>query len=441
MRGSRSPSVAGFLAGFVFVLGGISSSPPAFAAGHAEAREVTARVVDEWSRAGGRAVTLPSKFLFDDDRILVPVPPADDGANCVHVAVIGARGLSFRARLSDASRDPLDVPEAAARAASTAGVLELHRCDPSRPVRHVEIASDAGRGALEIVVARSGARLPPLVSLIPERTGGALPPVPEAGPLPPLGPQDKRADGAELRARREGATVKPRQSSPAGEDGMGELELDVEEGCHRVEIFGRELRSDRAGRRYRLDVDAELRDSDQVLARDRTEAPDARVEACVGRASRLTLVFAGTPPGTQALVTRATWPIPARLPPIWGPSTRSKMARAMLTRHIAVPPDDPVYLAQGSSGATPLPIPVETGACYVAIVGVTRGRARQLQIHATVGGRESTDERGAVDEAALSAFCVRAQESARVEIVARGTGVSWGLAVYRVKSANWESGR
>jgi hypothetical protein len=86
-------------------------------------------------------------------------------------------------------------------------------------------------------------------------------------------------------------------------------------------------------------------------------------------------------------------------------------------------------------------LPVETGACYVAVVGVARGHARQLQLRALVGGRESTDERGASEEAALVSFCARAHESARLEVLARGTGVSWGLALFRVKSGVWETGR
>jgi hypothetical protein len=100
-----------------------------------------------------------------------------------------------------------------------------------------------------------------------------------------------------------------------------------------------------------------------------------------------------------------------------------------------------VLLAQGSSGATTVPLSVEPGACYVAVVGIARGRARQLQLRATVGARESTDERGASEEAALASFCVRAHESARVEVLSRGTGVSWGLALFRVKSGVWENGR
>jgi hypothetical protein len=117
------------------------------------------------------------------------------------------------------------------------------------------------------------------------------------------------------------------------------------------------------------------------------------------------------------------------------------MARVMLLRHVAVPAEDPVLLAQGATGTTPVPMPVEPGGCYVAVAAVTRGHARQLQLRVHVGGQESTDERGATDEAALAAFCVRAHEAPKLEVIARGTGVNWGLSVFRVKSGVWETGR
>lgn len=420
---------------------GVAASPrPARADA---ARDVAERVVDQWRGAGGHVTALPTRFVFDDETVIIPVPAdASSERGCTHVALIGARGLSFRARLSDATSDPL-APEVGARATSLAGVVELRRCGQGRPIRHVVVTSDAGRGALEVVVASAPSALPALTAVIPERTGGALPPVPEAGLLPVLPPPEKRAEVAEARAKREGARIDSRTPLRAGDDGGGEAELALAAGCHRVEVFARDPRAERAGRRFRLDVDAELRDpaNDRVLARDRTEAPDARLEACVGRTTKVNVVFAGAPPNGELMSTLASWPLPQRLPSLWGPAARSKMARVMFTRHVAVPADDPIFLGQGSSGTTPFPVPVETGGCYLAVVALTHGHARSLQIRTVVGARESTDERGAAEEAALSAFCVNAHETARVEVHARGTGVGWGLAVFRVKSGVWEAGR
>lgn len=411
---------------------------------NADVREVAARLNEQWSVAGARTTTVPTRFLFDDETIVVPVSPEPAGTNstCTHVAVVGARGLSFHARLSDTPTDPLLAAEPSGRASSTAGVVELRRCERSRPaVRHVVITADAGRGAVEVVVGRTDTPLATLGSFLPERTGGVVPPVPDVGGLPPLVSQEQRADAGEQRARLEGANVLARTFTRSGDDGSGEEELDLDEGCHRIEVFGRESSRQRPGRRFRLDVDAELRDEDHLLASDRTEAPDARLETCVGKATRATLVFAGSPPHSSAIVTHGSWPLPARLPALWGPSTRSKMARVMFLRHVAVPADDPVLVVQGSAGTTPVPLSVETGACYVTIVGVTHGRARQLQLRALVGPHESTDERGAAEEAALTAFCVGAHESARLEVLARGAGVSFGLVLFRMKSERWEWGR
>jgi hypothetical protein len=420
----------------VFSLSLLTSLPA-----RADAREVAARVADEWRAGGIDVAVVPSRFVFDDETAIIQVPPAPP-RRCTIVAIVGARGLSFRARLSDAPVDPLLSPEPAARASSSAGMVELRRCDPERPaVRHVVVTTEAGRGAIEVVVGHTDSAPPALAALVPERIGGASPSPPEAGVLPPLVAQDKRADAAEARARREGAVIRARTKLRASDDGSGEDEIELDEGCHRIEVFGRELARERPGRRFRLDLDAELKDGEHLLARDRTEAPDARLEACLGAKAQVTLSYAGSPPHSDVLVTHGSWPLPARLPPLWGPATRSKMARAMFMRHIAVPPDDAIYLAQGSTGTTPLPLEVETGGCYVAVVGVTRGRARQLQLRALVGGRESTDERGATEEAALSAFCVRAHEQAKLEVLARGPGLGWGVAVFRLKSAVWEAGR
>ncbi len=423
------------------------------------ARDVATRVVEQWRDAGGHATLQTTRFVFDDETVVIPVADVSKAASadvsgCTHIALIGARGLSFRARLSDARSEALTA-EFGARAASLAGVVELRRCGLDRPIRHVVVTSEAGRGALEVVVARAPSALPSLTSVIPERTGGALPAVADAGPLPILAAPEKRAEIAERRARREGATIDARTLFRARDDGGGEVELPLGEGCHRLELFARDPRADGPGRRLRLDIDAELREpsTERVLARDRTEAPDARLETCLGEATNPRLVFVGAPANAVVTATLASWPLPSRLPWLWGQSVRSKMARALFVRNVVAPVDPPVFLGQGSSGTTPFPVPVETGGCYLAVVALTHGHARSLQLRSTAGASESSDERGAAEEVALSAFCVGAQvtplglpqgaanQRARLEVHARGTSVGWALAVFRVRSGTWEVGR
>jgi hypothetical protein len=136
----------------------------------ADARVVAARVLEQWRLAGAQATVVPTRFLFDEESQLIAIPPEPDEveSECTHVAVIGARGLSFRARLSDVPMDPLLPPEPSARAASTAGVLELRRCGRTRPqVRHIVLSTEAGRGAVEVIVGRSDKPLPSLSAAIP----------------------------------------------------------------------------------------------------------------------------------------------------------------------------------------------------------------------------------------------------------------------------------
>jgi hypothetical protein len=207
-----------------------------------------------------------------------------------------------------------------------------------------------------------------------------------------------------------------------------------------VEIFANDPRTGQSSRRFRLDLDAELRDDDDdtMLGRDRTDAPDAHLEACVGKETLGALVFSGAPPSSHVLVTHAAWPIPEHTPWAWGDVTRGKMAGALLARHVAGPPGDAVALAQGGSGVTSVPIEIEPGGCYLAVAAVTHGHARGLGVRAVVGARQASDERGTNDEAGAVAFCARDEARGRLEIEARGTALSWGLALFRIESGVWE---
>ena len=66
----------------------------------AEVHEVAARVAEQWKAAGAKTFQLPTRFLFDDETIAIAVP--EDRASCMHIALFGSRGMSFRARLSGA---------------------------------------------------------------------------------------------------------------------------------------------------------------------------------------------------------------------------------------------------------------------------------------------------------------------------------------------------
>ncbi|WP_394830879.1 hypothetical protein LVJ94_30665 [Pendulispora rubella] len=411
----------------------------------ADLREVATRARLEWRNAGAVLVDTAPRFLFEGDTVTIRIPPTPGTARCTTIGFIGARGVSFHAQIAQGKGDSGD--DLIGKSASMAGLLELVRCSGA-PVERVVLTGDAGRGAVEVVVARSKAPLPSLRTVFPERTGGVLPPTQEPGTFPPLPPIGKRVDVAEARARADGGTVQKRSGWESADDGSGVGEVELEAGCHRIELFAAEPPrasggsgpERRGGRRFRFDLDAELRDGDddRLLARDRTDTADARLDACVGGPTAGNVVFVGAGPRASIVGMHATWPIPEGLPRIWGPDTRARMAAALLARRLSPKDRAPVLVVQGASGVTPVPVQLEAGACYIAVAAVAFGNARGVGLRAIIGGNESADERGHNDNSGVVAFCTHERTRGRLEVEARGIRMAWGLALYRVESGAWE---
>jgi len=266
-------------------------------------------------------------------------------------------------------------------------------------------------------------------------------PVSEPGLLPPLPPPGKRAEVTEIRARRDGAAIAARATWTAGVDGAGTGELTLEPGCHSVQLFAVDPRAVRPGRRGKLDLDAEMRDGtdDRMLARDRTDAPDAQLSVCVGESTHVGVLFAGSPPGAPVLVAHAAWALPDHLPTIWGSEARGRMAHVLLARHVTSLPSDPVQLAQGGYGLTPVPLSVEPGACYLALVTLVKETTRSLGLRVHVGTSDASDDRGIDQDGAAVAFCAGQRTHALADVEARGTPLlGWGLALYRLQTGIWE---
>ncbi len=419
-------------AGGVFLAWALASLTPR--AGRSDdLRAAAALVADTWRAAGAAVDRGEPRFLYEGEAITLRLPPGA-GEPCQTLALIGARGLSFHARVGD--RTPEEAIDE--QVASAAGVLEMTSCG-AEPLRVVRVASEAGKGALETVIARSPQPLTALRAILLERTGGVLPAPPEPGALPPLPTPEKRADVAEARAANEGSRLFPRALWRAGVEGKGEEHMVLDAGCHRVELFALEPRAIHGSRRPRLDLDATLRDdAGEVIAHDRTSAPDARVEACTGEKRNVAVQFEGAPPGSTVLVTHAVSSIPDHLPLFWGQKVRARMAAALLPRHIGAFEEDAVFLAQGASGVTPVSFDVEPGGCYVALVALERGHARGVGLRVTMGPRSSVDERGTSDDSTAVAFCAKERQNVWFEVEARGVGVAWGLAAFHVASGVWD---
>ncbi|HXX70014.1 MAG TPA: hypothetical protein VEK07_22735 [Polyangiaceae bacterium] len=418
----RSTAVLGAVASWSVANGGEA---------RAELQDAARRVAEAWRSVGAFVVVGKPRFLNDDETIAVPVPSLPDG-NCTTLVLLGARGLSFH--VSPPGDSGQHVP-------SEAGALSIEQCGDLLP-RRLMVTSDSGRGALEILVAVSEKSLPALQSVLPERTGGGLGPLPEPGALPLLPAPEKRADLAEVRAKRDGATISNRSIWYSGVDGTGVGEETLPPGCHVFDLFASESGVARAGRKGKLDLDAEMRDSsdDRLLARDRTDAPDVQLPVCVGETTQVGIVFVGAPSGTPVLVSHAAWALPQHLPSIWGGEARARMAYALLARHVVSLPAEAVQLAQGGSGTTPVPLSIEPGACYLAVASLVQGVAHSFGLRLRVRAREVVDDRGVDESSAVVAFCAGDRSLALAQMEARGTPLlGWGLALFRIENGIWDS--
>jgi hypothetical protein len=457
----RARRLTSSLAAALVLLLGATTSFPAHAAG---LRDEARRLADRWRAAGAEIHDQAPRFLAGDQslRIALPPPPSPEPA-CTTIAILGSPAASFSARIvdenaldgakpsdasgsgggggtRDGSREPAEDDDAKT-VASMAGAIVLERCD-HRPLARVRVAGSSGRSALEVIVAFSDAPLPPLVSALPQRAAGVHGSQPEPGELPPLAPPSKRADVAERRSEAEGGAVDARVTLQASVQGGGSQMVSLDAGCHRYEVFALDPRAARPSRKVRLDVDAELRGpEEEVLARDRSEAPDARLFTCVGEDTAARLVFAGAPPRSQVLVTHARWELPEALPWTWGETTRARMASAVFARKVALSAEGAVLQAQGPSGRTPVPVALEPGACYVAVAAAMTGTPRAIGLRATIGAAMYADDRGVGGEASAVGFCTGSATRGRLEVEARGTAVAWGLALFRVRERVWQGVR
>lgn len=363
-----------------------------------------------------------SRYFFDDETASFRLPAAPPGW-CVRVAVLGPRGASLRARFSDPG---LDV---AARAVSHAGALQLSRCQEGA-VRLV-VTNESGRGAVEVLSVSHAPTLSlaPLGALLPERG------TPREGPPEPalpihLAAPESRVRAAAAHALAAGATdgdqKRVRSAGPASQ-----VRLRLRPGCTTITVVATALGHAEA---EAVDVDAEARDDEGALvARDKSDAPDARLEPCTTTTKDITVSVTGAPEGSELVLVSARFPVRDAVPALFGEDARLRMDRALRKRRASVQ-GAPVFVAQGVTGTTRVPVPLDGQSCYVVVGAVSHGAPRGLGLHVEGGPLEASDERGASDDAGVVAFCASRERVARLTVVARGAQVRWGLAVFRVPS-------
>jgi hypothetical protein len=104
---------------------------------------------------------------------------------------------------------------------------------------------------------------------------------------------------------------------------------------------------------------------------------------------------------------------------------------AILFRHHAKVSGFPVDQGLGIQGPTLLPLRVEPGACYVAVVAGIAGRSAGFSLAASAPGVSAQNRSGDENDGTLVSFCARAGTEALLEADSRGYGVAWIYALFQ----------
>jgi hypothetical protein len=407
----------------------------------ADLAEDADRLVRMWTARGARVERLAPIFLEHGRARTLTLAPAPAGEpGCLTVAFVAARTAELLVGQDEGAPDPaasarLPLPFLAhaeppdRRLHSAGGAAVVVRCGAERAeLAHVRVELGSTRAAVEIVVARSEAPLGEVREVLPERAAG--PTAPRGDPGGPLEPRPlaERLARAAQRARNDGAAQVARFTARATPVGAGSFELDLADGCHRLDVMAE---TPATFPHRGTDVDAEARDaSGKLLARDRADVPDARLDLCLGEAARITVPFAGAAGPMSVVLSDARWPVPARVPARWGPRARGGFAGALFRRHAPDPAEPAIFESLGVQGATAIPVEIQPGRCYLAALAVIRGEARSIRLSALVGDRVSRDDLNDRAEGAAISFCAEDAAVVRLDADVRGNSTWWSLVVW-----------
>jgi hypothetical protein len=186
-----------------------------------------------------------------------------------------------------------------------------------------------------------------------------------------------------------------------------------------------------------LDAEAHVQEGGRLLARDRADVPDARLDFCLGEQTTVDVAFAGASGASPVTVSDALFATPKTVSARWGPRARAGFAGALNKRHAPAPVDDALFETIGIQGVTQVPLSVTPGQCYLASVALIRGDARAIRLAATVGDRAPHDEALERPEGAAIAFCAGTARSAVIDVDVRGNGPWWALSVWGMGAASF----
>jgi hypothetical protein len=394
----------------------------------------------KWSESGRQTTRVDPMFLERGRPRAVRLPDAaldPKSTGCTTVAFLAGRSTDFVVRI-----DPILSPKHHATGGrferSIVGSVWLSECGAAREaLARLSIELRVARSAVDIVVAIGEGPAPPIAETLPERASGPVASPVDPGPRSQLEPSVLRARRAEQRARNLAATAIRFQVLTADSDGTGREAIRLDEGCHRVELFADLLA------KHPMDLDAELRDSssERLLARDRSDAPDVRLDLCVGASTVADLVFAGAPGPVRVTLLDAVWALPKGAPNMWGARARAGVAAALFRRRLPGVDSEPIEQRLGVAGITTIPLPIEPGGCYLGTVATMRGEPRSVTLSARVDTRITYDSTAGLAEGAAVAFCSNGTDQATFEIEVRGSAVAWVLDVWHVGSRPFDEGR
>jgi hypothetical protein len=417
----RRPSVTLVRASAAFVI--------AVWAGRARAdlgRDVEALTL-AW-RPFGHVERLEPRLLERGD-VLPLVLPADlldpKNPSCVTLAVLGTSNMQF---LLDPGRRAGDLPSEWPEG-SLAGALELTRCGPTKPsLASLALEMRSPRGVLEFVLVSSEHRPPAVTLVLPERDPGPVAQIPSSGPRPMVAPLAVRLRAIEERSAREQALELTTLDLSAGPMGAGITLVTLGAGCHQFDLLGEE------SERRATDVDLEVTEVEhnQVLAVDHGESSDGDALVCVPAATPVAVRFGGVAPGAKLALVRARWDLDPSLPARFPADARARMSGILRAERRTLGAAPLIDEALGVQGDTLASVAVEPGACYLALAVALHGEVAALSIAAETAHKISQSRVDPDVPGAGVSFCAGAQNRVLFEVDARGLGLSWMSAIWRI---------
>ena len=377
-------------------------------------------------------VHLKPRLLESGQRLPLSIPaellnPKDD--SCTTVSLLGVMGIHFVVRFAEL--DP-GAPSTAFPEASVAGASELTRCGSGKPFlasAYLEMRSP--RGVIETLISNTKAVLPRLTEVLPNRDPGSELSLGDPGPRPGLPTLAGRLLRLATRARREGAQAFEQTQAETDREGSGAESLTLARGCHELTL----LSAATPLGSLVVDLDAELLDGESGarLAIDRAEDADAALRVCLGTPTRVELRFMGAAPATSLSLTHARWDLPTGLPSSWSADAQARLARLAQDARLKLL-SAPIYSSLGVQGRSELPLEVEPGACYSALLVPLRGDVVRLSLSVRAHAAGQVPRGSADTEGSAVSFCAQGARLATLEIDGQGSGLAWLLAV-------WQSGR